>query len=291
MFKINNTRYNLIVATEDKMLEAIKLSDIPINIKIKLLPVISDDFMNHLYSKVNLSIKLLNTSIRTPDSFIAYDKEDITQFEMKIQKPYLLKKDSSGGGAGIYLVGEEQRVSELINNMNFPIVVQKKIVGKLLDLSGFYQNGELIYFHCSEMLICRPNDFGLSIVRRYYKSDRIGEGYHRDLAALGKLLGIHGFTNVSAIRASLDGNLYIFEADIRPNAWVEHGLFIDEDPAVELQQYFLNGVISKKDYILEDEYILDDTGSLVIPVYSRMTEKEIEDNAYNCNQFIRNYLK
>jgi len=286
---VNNKPYLLCVPTEDRVIDLLRCSGLGQDLKLKLLPVTSHRYYDHLYSKINLSRVLRSSGIVTPDFREVVSKEDLLTFDAICEKPYLIKKDRSGGGAGIVLIDEGFTVRHALRSISLPALMQKYVEGDLLDLSAFFYKNQLIYFHCSEMLLSRPGKFGLSILRKYYRSSHIGDGYYRDLCALGHALGIDGFTNISAIRSWSDGKLYFIEADLRPNLWIEHGLFIGEDPADYIREFFASDRLVMPRGLPGYGYHLDDSQALEVPLYCRMTEKEVSGNAYNCNAFRRDY--
>jgi len=51
--------------------------------------------------------------------------------------------------------------------LTYPLLVQQFIHGNLLDLTGFFQNGDLVHFSYSRAIDVISNAFGSSSVSRY----------------------------------------------------------------------------------------------------------------------------
>jgi hypothetical protein len=67
-------------------------------------------------------------------------------------------------------------------------------------------------------------------------------------------LGADGFVNISSIRSDLDQKLYFFEADMRPNLWVNQPRYFGDDPANVINRYFSTREILKFPYPVNPGY-------------------------------------
>lgn len=165
--------------------------------------------------------------------------------------------------------------------MHYPVLLQKKIEGTLLDLSSFYLNGDLIYFSYSEILRSRPNKFGPSVLRKYHPIASLKKDIYDELHKLGKALGANGFVNIACIQSHIDNKRYYFEADMRPNVWVHYSKYIEQDPAVTIRNHFQN----KHSLKFDDSKASENFETKVLPYLPRMHWYEIVTNRYNCWSF------
>ena len=105
------------------------------------------------------------------------------------------------------------------------------------------------------------------------------------MSELGAALGANGFANVGCIRAAGDQGIYFFEADMRPNVWVEHSKYLNDDPAIRIHNYFQHRVALKpEDY--RDHYKSDK----ILTRLPRIGLLDILRNRYNCTSHYENYL-
>ena len=234
--------YSFIVISDDLTLKTIAQSNLDIATKLKLLPVNSEENLTHVYSKVGLSLVLSRHNIKTPDFIIAKGQEEIIAAANKLQFPVMVKTDSDGGGNGVF---ECKNIEDILNlrpdirtqSRKSPLVIQKKIIGTELDLSALYRDGKLIYFnHAIPTKVV--NKFGPSSLRIYSQLGIVDKKVFEQMQRLGEALGANGFVNISGIKSDSDDEIYIFEADMRPNTWVEFNKFIGDDPAARIQSWF-----------------------------------------------------
>ncbi len=231
--------YDLIVVFDDISLREIVKSNLSLAKKLQLLPVLTAENFQHLGSKIALSKVLTEAQVRTPEFLVAQGLEQVIAAAEKLQFPVMLKVDFSGGGDGTFECHNESDI-RAISSCRFaaPLLVQKKITGPELDLSAFYQNSQLIHFGYSwfEKVISK---FGPSSLRTY---EQLGVSCDAELFSqmqqLGKALGANGFVNVSAIKSETDGKIYFFEADMRPNVWVDFTKIVGDDLALRMRNWF-----------------------------------------------------
>lgn len=234
--------HDLVVLGDDSFLRQIVDSNLDEALKLRLLPVTRPASFRHLFSKTGLAEALAGAKLATPRFRVARRPEEVVPLGDEVGYPLLAKRDASGGGAGVHECADSGQLARLLGRgLTFPLLLQEKIPGTLLDVSGFYHQGQLVSFTHSEVLRTVGGPFGVSSVRRYTQTGTIGEELRTEAAELGSALGISGFTNTSCIQSSRDGRRYYFESDLRPNLWVDHGRFAGEDLAEAIRVYFSGG--------------------------------------------------
>ena len=281
------SNYDLIVVSDDQTLKQILDSPLSESEKIKLLPIISKSNILHLCSKIELSKTFSTASVLTPNFSVLNKYEDIENINSKIKFPALLKIDFSGGGNGVFECTDQNELQcNLINKfITYPVLIQEKIEGDLLDLSGFYQAGKLIYFSYSKTAEVSENKFGPSKVRHYKKINNLSSDVFDELAHIGQVLGANGFVNIGCIESSINNKRYYFEADMRPTVWVEYAKYFEDDPAIRIKNYFDEGAVLKSKFMNQpsDEVF-------VMSYLPRMNLSEILLNRYNCWNYFSNYI-
>jgi hypothetical protein len=282
---LNN--YNLIVICDDPTLKKILDSTLPECEKIKLLPIISVNNLLHLCSKIELSKTFSLANVLTPNFHVLNKYEDIESINSKIRFPALIKIDFSGGGNGVYECSDITNLQQtLINkNISYPILIQEKIEGVLLDLSGFYQEGKLIYFSYAGIAGVVGNKFGPSTVRHYKKINSLSSDIFDELVNIGQALGANGFVNIGCIESLTNKKRYYFEADMRPTVWVEYPKYFEVDPAIRIKNYFDKGAVLNSKFM--NQFSED---MFIIPYLLRMKWFEIVLNRYHCWNYFSNYI-
>ncbi len=154
----------------------------------------------------------------------------------------------------------------------------------MLDLGGFFREGELVFFSKSTFLKMEAGPFSPSSVRRYDTGARDCSALRQALSTLGEALGIDGFVNVSAVQSDSDGQVYFFEADLRPTVWVEHPRFFGDDPAVAIAAAF--GMPRPSDVALP----ASSDRQIELSYLPRLSPLSIATNRYNCRAHYPNYL-
>lgn len=239
--EVDETKYALIVPFDDCILRAIKNLNIALERKIKMLPIVDEKGLEHIGSKIGLSQVLQKNNIKTPPFAIVNDDNEAEKAVQNLGFPLLIKIDCSGGGTGVY---ECQNFAEVRSNLQKiaqrPLLFQKKISGRELDLSGFFQNGELVYFACSLMQSTISKQ-GPSFLRTYFPRKSHDSKMLGQMKSLGAALRADGFANITAIETA-NQEIYFFEADMRPNVWVDRTKFFDEDPAQIIKRFFARDV-------------------------------------------------
>ena len=278
--------YDLIVLSEDVTISLILKSSLPSKLKLKLLPVTAEKYYPHLFSKIGLSKALEAGNVLTPSFAIAQHLQELSPLANSLGYPVMIKINASSGGIGVFICKSDRDIDHLLHTQeerlssNLPLLIQKKIEGITLDLSAFYQNGELIYFsHAAEEKTMYP--LGPSCVRTYTQLGALDKSIYEELAGLGKALGAHGFSNITAIWSCEDHRRYIIEADLRPNVWADYSRYIGNDTALAIQDYFEHGTILQFPQPINEQF----PSTLLVPLVSRLKFWEIVLNQYDVWQF------
>lgn len=233
--------YALVVPCDDPTLGRIMRSGLTDAQKSVLLPVMSSDDFIHIYSKIGLSQILRKHGIPTPDFRAARDRHELEAAIRELGYPVFVKIDASSGGLGIFEATHDAEARALAGGIApYPVLVQKRVPGVTVSMEAFYRQGRLVHFAYS-MQQGRTSEFGPTSIRRYVPRAGLEQGVFEQLDALGGALGADGFVNIGSIRSDIDGDLYFFEADMRPNLWINHPRHFGDDPAGAIRQCFSTG--------------------------------------------------
>lgn len=274
--------YELIVVCDDRTLKFIAESNLTIEKKLQLLPVISEKDFKHIYSKIGLSQVLSEASITTPPFSIARNIQQAIAASEKLEYPVMIKSDSEGGGHEVFECFNSSDIAAIDSKIfDLPILVQKKIEGVELDLTAFYRNSQLIHFSYSkiEKVIKK---FGPSCLRTYTQLENVDESIFLEMNKLGKALGANGFVCISCIKSNHDNKIYFFEADMRPNVWIDHTKFFGDDLAVKISKWFSDKSTLEYPFPSNSKY----PTQLLIPYFLRMSLLEVIFNRYQVWKFM-----
>jgi hypothetical protein len=274
--------YDWVIPGDDETAKALGEFDWPCERKPKLLTTSTAGGVSHIFSKIGLSQVLREGGVQTPPFEIAGSSAEAAMAAQRLGYPVLLKVDQSAGGVGVhqsFCAGDVSRLENLF--AGGPLLIQKWIEGRELDLSAIYLNHELVHFSCAriESTLTR---FGLSVVRTYYPLPLVSEQIFEELATLGHLLGANGFTNISCIEAADGSGRYFFEVDMRPNAWMDYSRFYGEDAAVRIRNWFLTGAVLTKEGAGNGKK----AAPIVIPYFLRMNFQDLARNRHGVWKFI-----
>jgi hypothetical protein len=232
--------YDLICPADDATLKLLAQSSLPEHIRRKILPVSSLGQTSHLYSKSGLSLALAAAGVRTPEFRIVTTRQEFQPAAADLGFPFLAKLDASWGGRGVFRFLSPKDISRQFPKLTFPLVIQRLIPGLTIDLSGFYQENQLIHFTHSQMVATVDGPFNVSKVRKYTQLSHVDPAVFSELQQLGKAVGAHGFSNVTAILSQTDGLRYYIECDLRPTVWADHGRISGNDAAPAIRNWFLH---------------------------------------------------
>lgn len=274
--------YDLVVIADDTALREIMEADMPDVHKLRLLPIFDVEGFRHVGSKVGLSHVLKDAGISTPAFSVIYDETGLDTLVANLSEPVMLKVDQSGGGAGVFLIDPAASdVPAFVDFLKhkplvFPLLVQQHIEGDLLDLSSFYQYGELVCASHSVVDAVVSNAYGPSSVRTYSQLSTIPEDVFQLLRDLGRALSAHGFVNIACMREAKTGKHYIIEADMRATVWVDYDRYLGDDHAVAIRRYFDGGQTLMTPLPLHPQY----PEKRRIPYVFRLTPWAILTNAH-----------
>lgn len=225
----SKNKYEMVVPSTDSILQAIVKSNLLESEKLALLPVIGPNYFSHIYSKIKLSEILSKHKITTPFFKVAISHDDLLEKHNAMDLPYIIKLDSSGAGLGVYEINTDEELRAfVVQNKEYPLLLQEKIIGKEMDISGYFHNNKLVYLYIAESLQDLYK-YGPSSVRKYFSKKYYKKEIIDELNAIAKAMGINGFTNISCFEK--DKRRYYFEVDLRPNAWINHGRLFGHDLA------------------------------------------------------------
>lgn len=278
---LHGKSYDLICPGDDETLHLIAHSHLPEPIRLQVLPITSPDHTSHLFSKSGLSLALAHGGVRTPDFRVIHSRGDFASAASDLGFPFLAKLDSSWGGRGIFRFVSAKDIARHLPKLTFPLVIQRLIPGPTLDLSGFYQNSELIHFTHSLFLATSGGPHGVSKVRRYTQLSHVDPAVFPELQALGRAVGAHGFSNVTAILSETDGQRYYVECDLRPTVWADHGRLTGNDAAPAFRNWFLHRQPMKWPQPHDNTFPATNT----IPFLGNLSAWELLTNRYHARDF------
>lgn len=240
---VNNSNYDLVVATDDITLDAVMKSKLSIDEKLKILPVKGSSNLEHITSKVHLSKVLELGGVPTPKFKIVTSRDDLINFAEELNFPLIIKGDCSGGGTQTFKIEDKLNLLKVASFFcHYPAVLQEYITGKLIGVEAFYQEKKLIYLNYSESLeTVRGSEFTPSSLRLFTQIGCLDEKVLTEIKKIGEVLGANGFVNISAILSAKDGNHYYFESDMRPTVWVNSSRFFGNPVSNLVKKYFLLG--------------------------------------------------
>jgi hypothetical protein len=239
--------------------------------------------ISHIYSKIGLSRVLSSAGLKTPAFLVASTCEDAVSAARQLGYPVLIKTDSASGGTGIYTCKGDQDIWKLRPLFTGqPLLIQQRIEGRELDLSAIYFDRKLVHFTYSLIERTTPKTTALSAIRTYHPLAIIPEDVFEELAALGRALDASGFASISCIDAADGSGRYYFEADMRPNVWVDVSRFYGEDAALRIRDWFVSGKTLSRPAIEPDTNL----AAITIPHFMRIARWELITNRHNVWRFI-----
>jgi hypothetical protein len=281
------TEYSLVVIGDDATLGVILNSDLSREQKLRLLPVLSEKNFDHIFSKIGLSLALEENGISTPDYRIARNEDELNRAAQALGYPLLVKLDSSAGGMGIFECLDEADVKDLRKTLKpYPVLVQRKLKGVEVSLEAFYRNGELVHFAYSVPAKSKYR-FGPTSVRCYRQIASLDPRISDELRRVGKALGSHGFTSIGCMHSEQDNKRYYFEADMRPNLWIDQPRYLGEDWGRIIHRHFAGGDAPGRPRSFDFQF----PKQVLIPHYLRLTLAELIFNRYRVWRYLpENFL-
>ena len=171
--------------------------------------------------------------------------------------------------------------AEAARGLAAPVLIQKKIAGIELDTSAIFIKKQLIHFSYSEVKKA-THRFGPSLVRAYRQLTTADTALQNELQNLGNALGADGILTIGCIDANDGSGRYYFEADMRPNAWLEYSHFVGDSLIKKIKKWFTEN----KTIPLNKQYSVYYPRTRIMPYFLRLTVREILLNKYHVWRFI-----
>jgi hypothetical protein len=232
-------KYLKVIISDDPTIALILDSSLTQNQKIDLLPISDIAHKEHLFSKIGLSIALSNSTVPTPKYTVVKSPNDLANSKLNLSFPIIIKGDRSSSGAQTFRFNSQKELSQFKFESSFyPAIVQEFIFGQLITIEAFFHQKDLNFFQYSEVIRNVQNsEFTPSNLRRFFHTSNLNQEVEENLAELGRTLGADGFINIGCILSN-DNKLSFFEADMRPNVWIDYGKFWGEDASEKISRKF-----------------------------------------------------
>ena len=209
--------------SSDQIMREVAESEVPLNLKLKLLPIRDENYLEMLGSKIGQFERMSTLGIPYPQSQRIGSKLELAVSELTIQGKALAKGDNSGGGAQVRIFESVSREDlTAIPDEWFPILLQEFVPANRIGVEAYYRDGELVQWFYS-IVESDLTPLGPSMGRTYLIPESLDFLDH--LEKIGKSANLDGFINVSLLIDSETGLHKFFEFDSRPNVW--HHIFID----------------------------------------------------------------
>ena len=276
--------YDLVVPGDDWALRDVRRAPWPVEDKLRLLPVSSPRGIGHIASKIGLSRALTTGGVLTPAFAVAENSCELEAALVSVGLPAMLKADFGAGGLLVVPVARHADIASALDILPFPLLVQRRINGLLVDCSGFFRNGEPVTFSRSVSIESMRRGLGPSVLRRYDTGGGQDQSQRSLLSGVGHALDANGFVSLSAIR-SQDGRLHFFEADMRPNVWAEYPKYFGGDPAVAIARAYRHTLPP------QPAAKTAQPETVMLPYLPRMRTIDILRNRHDCRACYENYAQ
>lgn len=275
--------YDWVIAGDDETIWRLSRLDWPPGAEPRYLPRTRAGLVAHIYSKIGLSRALTIGALKTPPFRVASSCAEAVSAAGELGYPVLVKTDSDNGGNGVYRCESADDVWKLGAVFGSgPLLVQGWIAGRELDLSAIFFEQKLVHFAYSVIERTVPGMAALSAVRSYHPLPLVRDEVFEEVATLGRALDANGFVSVSCIEAADGSGRYYFEADMRPNVWVDVSRFYHDDAAVRIRSWFEHGKYLSRESVAADAGCVP----IRIPYFKRIAWWELLVNRYNVWRFI-----
>ena len=209
--------------SSDQIMREVASSDISLELKLKLLPVQNEIYLDMLGSKISQFEKMSALGIPYPNSQPIRSKLELSNSEVEMQGKVVAKGDYSGGGAQVRIFESVTKEDlDLLPNEWFPILLQRFVPNERIGIEAYYRDGELVQWFYS-IVGSDISLLGPSMSRTYLVPKSLDFLEH--LEKIGKSANLNGFVNVSLFVDPDTGLHKFFEFDARPNRW--HHIFFD----------------------------------------------------------------
>ncbi len=214
--------YAHILLGEDAILCRIYTQPIP---ELDHLMPVREDNARHMLGKVGFSQVCKSLGLRTPEFAVLTNAEQANAAVEQLGFPLVTKINYSAAGEGVQVFRDREAYLAYVATYRFlqPLLVQKFIEGELISVEALFRDGQLLQYVCS---IDVDATLGPSTKRRYVR--RLPEVVEF-LEPLAKFARLHCFTNITFVREFSSGQLFLIEADPRPNKWAPYGHWFGAD--------------------------------------------------------------
>ena len=127
-----SNKYDLVVIGCELALKEVLHSSLNEQEKLSLLPVVAIENYTHLSSKIGFSKLLSSANISTPEFQVIASQAGLISASKKFGYPFFIKIDWSGGGSGVFECDSSDDILKIIENLVFPVLMQRKIEGNTI---------------------------------------------------------------------------------------------------------------------------------------------------------------
>lgn len=214
---LEGTRFDLIVISDDSIALGIAKSNLPLETKLRSLPVRKVQGLKLIASKSGLIELAESIDLKIPNSMIATSPSELNRIVETLGPDFIYKGEFSGGGNQVRIMSRNHpRSEEFPPKSWYPLVAQEIIKGSLINVDAFFLDGKLKAW-CYSSTVTMTSKFGPSSRRTYLNPPSLD--FVSTLDSLGLETGLNGFLNSSWIIKHADTVHWLIEADPRPNAW------------------------------------------------------------------------
>ena len=235
--------YNWLIPADDIIVRVLNTHIYSLELFRKIMPLTKIENRAVLGSKAGLSDLCIKYDIKTPRYLVYDDTLTPAAIGKYVGYPMLVKLDKSEGGYGVFMCQNEDALSkqlEKIENKDH-LVFQQFIKGYDANTDALYKYGELIVYSYSRTLTVM-REFGVSTQRMFYHNEEA----EQELIKMGRALGLNGFANITFMFDEKDGQHYLIEIDMRPNAWMYYGKFRGNNFSEAIKRVIKNDLSLKK---------------------------------------------
>jgi len=222
-----------VIFGRDEEMYIFSRSDLPIEIKLKMLPIRNPQAISVLGSKANFIKHCTSASVPCPTTEVIPAPEFLENSLKNFSLPVIIKSDRGSGGMAVRVVNEIAELTrEPLPQSWYPLIIQKFVEGDLRGVDALFRDGDLMgWMYCDRFVFL--TEFGPSVSRRYINPPTLD--FEEALVKFGKATGAHGFANCSFFYLPEEERHLLFEVDLRTNAWHHLGKLFDLDWSALMQ--------------------------------------------------------
>ena len=210
-------RFDFYIYPNDELGFKVRDSGLSTKKKERVLPVQDSSHFGLIGEKVALSQVCQRLGVRTPGFQIANDSGELENIVEATSRDSLVKANLGAGGLRVI---DSSNIRKVVNDSWFPVVVQEFVQGSLVGVEALFIQGQLASWNYS-IVDDIEKPFGVSTIRTFAPPESLD--FVEALADIGRVSKLHAFANASFIKSESDNLHYLFELDLRPNAWHQFG--------------------------------------------------------------------